>query len=348
MASYAEAAQQAANSARQWSAAAEESRRRTEAAEARASELQQALNKAKATASVAEASAKGDVSDRTERLAAALAASQQREAAAEQRAAAERQKAKELEVAAQLVTGMKWLGGVELSQGRRSAQEEPGTAARMREVAKRMADADLEMMNLRARNQVCPILPNHFLPSHDRLCVYFPPSSFASKEALSLSALSCFPNDAPQSARVQRQYVNPCSISHFVPQAMAMELATERKRAADAEAMAASVTSAARSAVGVVSQGSGGDLLVNISNKRDDGDAGRAADVESALLSGGGDSTFVPLAGMLRRTPGQCCHSAGPLAVAKALDRVTVAFHRRPAARLLLLVYIMAIHGALL
>mmetsp|Transcript_30642 Transcript_30642/g.86675 ORF Transcript_30642/g.86675 Transcript_30642/m.86675 type:complete len:412 (+) Transcript_30642:3-1238(+) len=282
-ASYAETARQSSESATQWAAAAEEARLRAAAAEAAAADAQQALNRAAAAASVASEAAKGDASERNEQLSAALKAAQHREAVAEQRAASLAQKVAELENAAQLITGM---GGSGMLQ-QRAPGGDNGTASRLREMAKRLSDQDIEMMNLRARNQ-----------------------------------------------------------------AMAMELATERKRVADAEAMAASVTSAARSAVGIVSQVSGsspgGDVRVSISNKRDDDAAG--GDVEAALLSGGGDSTFVPLAGLLRSggRAQKCCNTPAPLAAAKAMDRVTVALHRRPAARLAFAVYLLMVHGGLL
>jgi hypothetical protein len=128
-----------------------------------------------------------------------------------------------------------------------------------------------------------------------------------------------------------------------------MELATQRKRTSDAEAMVGSVQSAARSAIGVMSPGGapGGEVFVSmpsITNKRND-DA-RGGDVEGALLSGGGDSSFVPLAQLLRRTPpANVCGSAPVLAFARTCDKATVALHRRPAARLVLGIYLLAVHA---
>lgn len=156
----------------------------------------------------------------------------------------------------------------------------PAAAARLRETARRLSEAEVEVVNLRARCQ-----------------------------------------------------------------AMQMELASERKRAGDAEAMAATVRNAARSAVGSSGPSStagGGDVTISITDKKSDVEGG----VEGALL-GGGDSTFVPMAGMLRRGP-QPCHGAGCLAAARAMDRATVALHRRPVARLVLSIYLLAVHASLL
>ena len=75
------------------------------------------------------------------------------------------------------------------------------------------------------------------------------------------------------------------------------------------------------------------------------GAAGSGAyDPESAVLQGA-SSTFQPLAGWLRGRGGAL---AVPAAAAGLLDKLTVALYRRPLARIVLLMYVVLLHFAVL
>ena len=71
---------------------------------------------------------------------------------------------------------------------------------------------------------------------------------------------------------------------------------------------------------------------------------GGAYDPESAVLQGA-SSTFQPLAGWLRGRGGAL---AVPAAAAGLLDKLTVALYRRPLARIVLLMYVVLLHFAVL
>ena len=81
-------------------------------------------------------------------------------------------------------------------------------------------------------------------------------------------------------------------------------------------------------------------LIGGITNKKNED---RAYDVEQAILSGGDQTGFQPLAGFVRRAPGAlgwepCVKGA------EFSDRAAVALLRRPALRTILAIYFILLH----
>lgn len=85
-------------------------------------------------------------------------------------------------------------------------------------------------------------------------------------------------------------------------------------------------------------------IAATMSNKKDEDDG---YDLEAAMLSGGG-ANFMPLVGAIRGSVLPCAKVQGCLTAANALDRLSIMLDQQPLLRMVLVLYVLLLHVAVI